>query len=75
MSGVRSLSGGLCCKTLLLSSAGVDLSIAQLLVFSALPYRETRLADRLRGTGDWRRRRRAAEELDEAPQILSGCSQ
>jgi hypothetical protein len=49
----------------LLSSAGADLNIAQLLVFSALPYRETGLADRLRGTGDWRRRRRAAEELDE----------
>src|SRR6476469_4976578 len=33
------------------------------------------LVDRLRRTGDCRRWRRAAEELDEAPQVLSGCGQ
>jgi len=38
-------------------------------------YRPTRLADRLRRTGDCGRWRRAAEELDEAPQVLSGCGQ
>jgi hypothetical protein len=33
------------------------------------------LVDRLRRTGDCRRWGRAAEELDEAPQVLSGCGQ
>ena len=48
-----------------------DLRIAQLVAFSAgsvlRHYRPTRLVDRLRRTGDCRRWRRAAEELDEAP--------
>ena len=56
-----------------------DLRIAQLVAFSAgsvlRHYRPTRLVDRLRRTGDCRRWRRAAEELDEAPQVLSGCGQ
>ena len=56
-----------------------DLRIAQLVAFSAgsvlRHYRPTRLADRLRRTGDCGRWRRAAEELDEAPQVLSGCGQ
>ena len=56
-----------------------DLRIAQLVAFSAESvlrhYRPTRLADRLRRTGDCGRWRRAAEELDEAPQVLSGCGQ
>jgi hypothetical protein len=56
-----------------------DLRIAQLVAFSAesaLRYhRLTRLADPLRPTGDCGRWRRAAEELDEAPQVLSGCGQ
>ena len=56
-----------------------DLRIAQLVAFSAdsvlRHYRPTSLADRLRRTGDCGRWRRAAEELDEAPQVLSGCGQ
>jgi hypothetical protein len=56
-----------------------DLRIAQLVAFSAgsvlRHYRPTRLVDRLRRTGDCRRWRRAAEEFDEAPQVLSGCGQ
>jgi hypothetical protein len=50
------------------------LSVGQLVAFSAVPFdgRQIRLAG-LRGTGDYRRWRRAAEELDEAPQVLSGC--
>ena len=56
-----------------------DLRIAQLVAFCAESvlrhYRPTRLADRLRRTGDCGRWRRAAEELDEAPQVLSGCGQ
>ena len=56
-----------------------DLRIAQLVTFSAESvlwhYRTTRLLDRLRRTGDCGRWRRAAEELDEAPQVLSGCGQ
>jgi hypothetical protein len=35
----------------------------------------TRLIERLRRTRDCARRRRAAEQLDEAPQVLSGCGQ
>ena len=52
-------------------AARPDLSIGQLVAF----YRHTRLADRLRRTGDCGRWWRAAEELGEAPQVLSGCGQ
>lgn len=64
----------MCCKTRL--GTRLDLSIAE--PVGVLPlYRLTALPiftlAGLCGTGDWRRRRRAAKKFDEAPEILSGC--
>jgi len=79
MSNPMSAFGGIVLQNTAAFFIWADLRIAQLVAFSAESvlrhYRPTRLADRLRRTGDCGRWRRAAEELDEAPQVLSGCGQ
>ncbi len=54
-----------------------DLSAAEIVVCSLIVPSDGGIDGlaALRGTGNCRRWRRAAEKLDEAPQVLSGCGQ
>src|SRR6202012_1755470 len=68
----------LCCKTPLFFSSGpicVLLSSWRSPPGASYGIIGPTLVDRLRRTGDCCRWRRAAGELDEAPQVLSGCGQ
>ena len=69
----------LCCKTRLLFCNWAGFELGHLVAFSAESaqrrYRFIRLADWLSRTDECGRWRWAAAELDEAPQVLSGCGQ